>query len=309
MSDYCKIASTKAVGVLNKQLESIRKNAEALRAEEPDSIHDVRVASRRLRAVFSEYRPVFDKRPLKKARGVARQVTQSLGAARELDVSIALVDSFRRDLRGPAQNAAAHVLGELQQRRRTESPRVAKAAELVSSEELDALVAKVIEGAGRKPVCVVKEATKRTLKRYRSVQKAYAEWCKGGADSDLHALRIAFKKLRYACEAFASVYGRRMDEFIEALKKVQEELGEWHDYFSIRGYIVDSASSAPARATVGMPALAEAVEKGISKHLEAFTATSEEFFSKKQQRHFESILGRLRHVCKYKTKNAEESQG
>jgi len=309
VSGYCKIASTNAVGALNRQRESIRKNAGALKAEDPDAIHDVRVASRRLRSILSEYRPVFEKRSLRNARGIARQITQALGVARELDVSIALLESLRKETRGTARSAAVYVLAELRVARHGESRHVAKATDLAGSKEFEGLLSKVVEETGQGSVCVIKVARKRTLRRLRAVHRAYADWCKDKSDSDLHSLRIAFKKLRYACEAFAPVYGRRMDEIIDELKQGQEELGQWHDHVAVRAYIAQAAESAPARALVGIPTLVEAVEKRISNHLQGFALSAEKFFSKERQAHFEDVLGRLKHVCKYKKKEKDRESG
>jgi CHAD domain-containing protein len=49
------------------------------------------------------------------------------------------------------------------------------------------------------------------------------------APADLHALRLATKKVRYTLEFFRSCYGKGLDERINALKSLQQMLGEIND--------------------------------------------------------------------------------
>lgn len=51
-----------------------------------------------------------------------------------------------------------------------------------------------------------------------------------GADEELHAMRIAAKRLRYTLELFRSVFGKVGEKQIERVKAIQEELGEIHDH-------------------------------------------------------------------------------
>lgn len=50
------------------------------------------------------------------------------------------------------------------------------------------------------------------------------------AVEELHALRIAAKRLRYTLELFRDVYGDPGERLIETVKAMQEELGEVHDH-------------------------------------------------------------------------------
>ena len=46
---------------------------------------------------------------------------------------------------------------------------------------------------------------------------------------DFHKVRIRAKRLRYALDAFGSLYGDAAREFLDALAKLQHVLGEYHD--------------------------------------------------------------------------------
>jgi CHAD domain-containing protein len=59
--------------------------------------------------------------------------------------------------------------------------------------------------------------------------RAYAPWLTDAPVERLHMLRIEFKKLRYTVEYFAEVLGKRSFEVINALKQIQDHLGDLND--------------------------------------------------------------------------------
>jgi len=64
-----------------------------------------------------------------------------------------------------------------------------------------------------------------------------------------HKLRIEAKKLRYAADAFAGLFGRarRAKAFVEALKDVQDTLGELNDIV-VGERLAHEAAASPGRA-------------------------------------------------------------
>jgi CHAD domain-containing protein len=77
-----------------------------------------------------------------------------------------------------------------------------------------------------------------------------ADALRGSDDKALHRLRIAAKKLRYAGEAFASLYGRkRSAAFTGAVKDLQTELGELND-LATAGPLIESLALPPEAAFV-----------------------------------------------------------
>ncbi len=59
--------------------------------------------------------------------------------------------------------------------------------------------------------------------------RAYDHVLADADDLTLHALRIEFKRLRYAVSIFADVLGTGIDEFESELKAIQDHLGDLHD--------------------------------------------------------------------------------
>ena len=120
---------------LRAQARALRKCAPAAAREDAEGVHDIRVASRRLRAVLAEHGVLFKKARVRRLNRNARRVTSVLGKPRELDVTIALLESLRPDFHGPARYAVNHVVRKLRAQRSAESHAIRKTAKFVQSRE------------------------------------------------------------------------------------------------------------------------------------------------------------------------------
>jgi CHAD domain-containing protein len=76
----------------------------AIEGSDPEAVHDVRVASRRLRAAMDVAGPAFPYAWFRDLHRLAREITSELGAVRDLEVRIAYFESILDDA-GPADRA------------------------------------------------------------------------------------------------------------------------------------------------------------------------------------------------------------
>lgn len=88
-------AACKTLWTRFEELMSFR--AAALAGIDPEGVHDMRVASRRLRAAIELYRDVFPTRGLKPLLREVKQIADTLGSVRDLDV---MLQNVRNDLGG-----------------------------------------------------------------------------------------------------------------------------------------------------------------------------------------------------------------
>ena len=94
-------------------------------------VHDMRVASRRLRAAMDNFANCFPKKPFKKRYKQVKAITRTMGSVRDLDVLIAhfqkvlstLSEEEQRDIRGLIQHLQ-------QEREEARKPMLALFAEL-----------------------------------------------------------------------------------------------------------------------------------------------------------------------------------
>jgi len=242
-ADPMALAGRKVVG---QQVLKIRANVRgALQDLDPEYLHDLRVATRRLRSGLRLFAAVLGPKRSESLRVELSWIAGLLGAVRDRDVFISNLETQSQRL--AEAGAIAGLLAEELHRQRG-PVREALEAALTSRRfaslmhRLDALasslpprhapVVPVQEGAP----ALIKKAQKRVLRLGRTI----------GPDSpatDLHRLRILFKRLRYACEFFRDAFADPsagqdpLADYIEAMVRFQDCLGDHQDAVVASGRI------------------------------------------------------------------------
>src|SRR6267142_4349242 len=81
--------------VLNLRLdETCALREQALEWNDPEGVHDMRVASRRLRGALRDFLPYLRKRPLFTCLGEIKAIARSLGRVRDYDVAIMALEKI-----------------------------------------------------------------------------------------------------------------------------------------------------------------------------------------------------------------------
>jgi CHAD domain-containing protein len=221
-------ASTRRYDLLHKRLDRFTQMLQGLDEGDVGALHQTRVASRRLREII----PVLQVNP-----GVARRlgrrlrkVTQRLGAVRELDVLSLLIEeltaSGRYDLQAMKKVASAVA----EDRKRVRS----RMSDKLPIDELRHIAGKLERVAAdleeRKPSRSWQWAVDaRVTHRALALKTALAEAGALYLPERLHVVRIALKKLRYACEVGAEAAGLNIKAELRTLKRGQDILGRLHD--------------------------------------------------------------------------------
>ena len=212
---------------------------EVRQAEDRECVHRMRVASRRLRTVLPLLATSLSRQTLARWGKQLRRVTRALGAARDTDVQIACVQQFLHDNASAEERAGVErLLLRLEQRRQALQGPVVKALErFVASQvaaEMEERLQQVVSQSesyevdvpGRR---VYRQTRKGILKRLNAFE-AYAPYvARPECIKELHAMRIAAKRLRYIMQALASLYPDELAEPIQAARLCQTRLGDIHD--------------------------------------------------------------------------------
>jgi len=288
----CIWALEHATEAVETQAAVMRNMAKALRAEDADAIHDVRVASRRLRSALSEYGSLFDQKLAADFRERVRNVTRSLSESRQLDVSLALARELAAKAKGPERAAARHLATSLAAQRKALSPAVKETAAAIKAAEFKDAYAAMLATLKPKKRCVYVRASARMLKRFERVLEARQEWEKSRDNAHLHRLRIELKKFRYTCEIFRKVYGKPIEDLIIRLKKAQEGLGTWHDWFALSEYASAMAAEASANEAPGYKTLQTKLNRKQASLVQRFERQSKQFFSKENRKQVRAMLKR-----------------
>ena len=213
--------------------------AKVIVRDRPGTIHDVRVASRRLQQVLRILFPKPSGAKSRKLVGRLRKVRRALGHCRNLDVINGLVQGRIDAARNSALcDAWNRVREDILQQRAAEFGR---ARDALSRYDIVAFVGRtedLIHGnrVGKDPEKTLRESINLALQRWEAAMAAAKE---NHEPEQLHALRIASKRLRYRLEVLADLDDSNARAQVEMLKAFQDELGDWHDRHVMLGFVAE----------------------------------------------------------------------
>ncbi|MBO0729380.1 MAG: CYTH and CHAD domain-containing protein [Acidimicrobiaceae bacterium] len=198
-----------------------------LHDEEPEFVHQARVATRRLRSDLRTLGADLDPAWLTATRDELRWMGGLLGDIRDADVLGERFEARRARLSGVEQAMLDELLARVTSQRLAAYDRVDEA---MASERYHALLERL---AAPPPFRMTEPAAAALGPRIRGAwRKLRREVRAAGpqpSDTDLHQIRIRAKQLRYAAEASAPVLGRSVGRLAEAAADLQTVLGDHHD--------------------------------------------------------------------------------
>ncbi len=248
-------AGDRVLEYLRKQTEAITAYDPAVRRDLPDSVHQMRVATRRLRSALKTYRKILDREITDPIGDELKWLAGELGVARDQEV---LAERLRAEIEAvPATLLLGPVSGRLQiwagshstdARHRAlatlDSPRY-----LTLLDTLDALLADppLLKAAGAAPSDALPKAILKDFDRLEA-RVGLALGMEPGEDRDLalHEARKAAKRARYAGEAARPALGKPAKRFAKRMKAVQSLLGDHQDSVVARGTLRELAVQAHA---------------------------------------------------------------
>jgi CHAD domain-containing protein len=218
------------VTLLRQRLVLLLRAIPAASAGDQGSVHQARVASRRLRAALPVLGVRADATALGRVRRQVRRITRALGPVRELDVALANLEAFApRALVSP--RALARVRQALVAERQTRRREMLNAVTPIALEKLRKRLTGVAQVPANRvvPQEELDEAVRRVARRAATLADAIAH--AGGIylPDRLHRVRVAAKKLRYALEIDRELRRSRSVARINRLKALQDRLGRMHD--------------------------------------------------------------------------------
>ncbi|MEX0958928.1 MAG: CHAD domain-containing protein [Burkholderiales bacterium] len=228
--------------VVSACLQHLQANERGvLESNDPEYIHQARVAIRRLRCALGLFGHAVPKPHFAGSLTWLKSLAATLGAARDRDVfcsgllAEALsggVGSLHTSARTIRQRAAAQRgLARKRAKAALADPGYTQRSLAFSRLLAEGAWAQTRDAAhsGMAALPLTEFAAKLLLHRDRKVRKRGSE-LKRDEPATLHALRIQIKKLRYACEFFAPLFGRKaVKRYLSRLEALQDILGELND--------------------------------------------------------------------------------
>jgi CHAD domain-containing protein len=235
--------------MLARQYEEILRHDIGVRLDlDPESVHRLRVAARRARAVLRAARPVLDREWSEPLRAELKWLGGSLGPRRDLDVLLAHLRAEIADLEQPERTAAGALTDSLEQEHESAQ---ALAVEALSSERYYRLLDE-LEAAARGPRVRQGEValSKLAAQEFKRLRKRAERLGPDATDGELHKTRIRGKRARYAAELAGSELGKSGTKLVSRAKAFQDVLGAHQDAIvaegRLRGLVADTPRAGAA---------------------------------------------------------------
>ncbi|MFF5366221.1 CHAD domain-containing protein [Streptomyces sp. NPDC013187] len=231
-------AGDHVLAYLRTQRDAIVELDPAVRRDAEDSVHSMRVATRRLRSTFKSFGEILDRAVTGPVADELKWLAGELGLDRDREVLTerltSAVDEVPESLvRGPVAkrlhswssaehgSARGRLLGVLDSHRY-----------LTLLDTLDALIADppLLKAAGKKPRKPIARAVRKDFRKVSKLIERAAD-LEPGTDRDvvLHDARKKAKRTRYAAEAAEPVLGKPAKAMVKSMKALQNLLGEHQD--------------------------------------------------------------------------------
>jgi CHAD domain-containing protein len=198
-----------------------------------EELHDLRVAGRRLDAILRQFQSFLPPEFLK-VRATLKSVLRALGHVRDLDVALSELQDFSRKLpksdRVGVKPLKEHLLSE-RGRARAQMLSVLDSIWVQKNlQELTSLLAAPVAASGASAADLALHASPGLLRRrFRKLRKRADLLGVDSSTEEYHEVRGQVKKLRYALEAVAELYGKPAADTVRALRRWQENLGVQQD--------------------------------------------------------------------------------
>jgi CHAD domain-containing protein len=220
--------------------------------EEIEGVHDLRVATRRLRATVRLLTPVGPRSALRRHGKAMGRLARAAGAVRDRDVLLADLDG-RVPTMPEALKPSAGALRAALRAERDEAHRrlVAYLDRDDHRRAVKAFAATMVSVAGWDDGVRVRDLGGSTIWRHYEALRAHDRGGLPREDAELHEMRIEGKRLRYVLELFADTFGPRAAAAVAALASFQDHLGGLND-IAVAGKLLapflDDAEAGPATA-------------------------------------------------------------
>ncbi len=211
-----------------------------------EALHDMRVATRRMRAAFQVFDPYYKDEAVKRHIKGLRRTGQALGSVRDLDVLLEKARAFGETLPPEMQASFAPLVAHWEVARDVARREMVKYLDSAAYRdfvvEFEQFLNTPGEGALEMPAgepvpyLVRHVAPQLIYERYEAV-RAYDAVLPDAPLTTYHQLRIDFKRMRYAFEFFKEVLGPEAAGLIKQATAMQDWLGELQDAHVAEGLI------------------------------------------------------------------------
>ena len=262
-------AAAAARAVLRYHLRAFASAEPSARAGEIEPVHQLRVATRRLRAALRLFAPLLPARFATAAHRDLAWLARAIGAVRDLDVLSELVRKQAARLEPELRRASGPLGVALHEQRAQALAALGTALDSKRGRRLLERLAAFAES--RAPVgrgVRLGDVAPDLLRPHvRAVVRAGRRLGPDAEPAELHRLRVRTKRLRYALETLRSLGDRSTRELLGRLERLQDTLGKGQDAVTAIAWLRELAATrgVPASALPPAGALIQALARRVQK--------------------------------------------
>lgn len=204
----------------------------ALDWSDPEGVHSMRVASRRLRSALRDFVPYLRQRGISSIQKQLKTLADALGDVRDQDVAIMALEKIRlpEKLSSPLKQfieTTKEIRGHAREELKTtlESGRLRQ----LETDFLAALDKATASSERKSAPTYLKMSRAIVMERLKELETLSAGLFSPFEVKTLHEMRIAAKRLRYALELFQPCWGRAFGSYAKRTARIQSTLGDLHD--------------------------------------------------------------------------------
>ncbi len=227
--------------VLRTQLKAMCDlRDKALKWNDPEGVHDMRVGSRRLRSTMSDFRSYLRKANLPRMK--LKEIAKRLGDVRDEDVALLALEELKAKATEQAAEGIEMLVDERREKLKEARSALQKAIKRSTLDEfrkeflskLRPIAIVPPERSGRKrandePLTFSRMEIEVIGSRLKELKAARRHIYFPFQIKELHEMRILAKRLRYAIELFAFCGNEELGEIAKEVALMQTSLGEMHD--------------------------------------------------------------------------------
>jgi CHAD domain-containing protein len=241
--------------ITNGTLRLVANDPAVRLGEDPEGVHQARVATRRLRSDLRTFRSVLDEEWSEPLRDELKWLGGLLGAVRDTEVLLERLEARVEELPASDADDGKQLLQLLTDRREYQR------SELLDAMRSDRYLALLdtLVAASRAPRFADAsdvgddededdddvELADFVRKPWRKLKKSVHALGEDPSDHELHRVRIRAKRARYAAEAVAAALGKKPRKFAKAVADLQDVLGEHQDAVVAEAWLREHRGTAP----------------------------------------------------------------
>ena len=298
-----------ARAVLRFHLRTFEAVEEEARAGAVESVHKLRVATRRLRAALHLFASFLPKRFIEASQRELSWLASAIGAVRDLDVLADAVQARAVRLDPELRGMLGPVGIAIHDRRLAALEALATALRSSRCQRLRERLATVAEApaGSRRSEPLGQAVPALATPLLRAVARAGRRLAPESSPPELHRLRVRVKRLRYALEALRGLGIRSIRVLIARLERLQDVLGDTQDAATQVGWLRVYAGSdgVPPGSLLPVGAVFQALSRRVRKRRRRALRTWRKL---ERERLLETVEADLaRHAREQKAAHVEEA--